>query len=113
MTKSSILSYNTHLIYEVLGSYPADFIKLSPLSMEIYSFETIHCLNFNTQGQKRYNVTNDVKIKLLICGFARCIKNMLFLANILFYYSQHICNGIRRKVDIDFIDSFLPKVSMF
>ena len=76
----------THLIYEVLGSYPANFMKLSPLFMEIRSFESIHCLNFNTQRQKRDDDTNDVKVNFLICGFVRCTKSMLFLAIILFYY---------------------------
>ena len=59
-------------------------MKLSPLFMEIWSFETIHCLNFNTQRQKRHDVTNDVKVNFLICGFVGCMKNMLLLANLLF-----------------------------
>ena len=76
--------------------------------MEIWSFETIHCINLNMQCQKRHDVTNDVKVNFLICGFVRCMKNMLFLANILFLISlvKHVCNGISRKVDT----SFLPKV---
>ena len=62
-------------------------MKLSSFFMEISSFETIHCLNFNnTQYQKRHDVTNDVKVTLLICGFVGCMKNMLFIANVLFYY---------------------------
>ena len=77
----------THLIYEVLRSYPANFMKLSPLFMKIWSFETIHCLNFNTQRQKRHEVTNDTKINFLICKFVGCMKNMLFLAIILFLLS--------------------------
>ena len=80
-------------------------MKLSPLFMEIWSFETIHCLNFNTQRQKRHDVTNDVKVNILICGFVGCMKNMLLLANLLFYYPKHVCNKIRRKCDTD---SFLP-----
>ena len=84
-------------------------MKLSPLFMEIWSFETIHCLKFNTQRQKRYDVTNDVKVNILICEFAACMKNMLFLANKHFYCPSHVCNAIRRKVDTD---SFLPKVCM-
>ena len=62
-------------------------MKLSPLFMEIWSFETIHCLNFNTQRQKRHDVTNDVKVYFLICGFVERMKNMLFLANLLFLLS--------------------------
>ena len=61
-------------------------MKLSPLFMEIWSFETIHCFNFNTQGQKRHDVTNDVNVNFLVCGFVGCMKNMLLLANLLFYY---------------------------
>ena len=80
-------------------------MKLSPLFMEIWSFETIHCLNFNTKRQKRHDVTNDVKVNFLICGFVGCMKNMLLLANLLFYYPQHVCNRIRRKFDSD---SFSP-----
>ena len=84
MKKSSKFKY-THLNYEVLRSHPAIFMKLSPLFMEIWSFETIHCLNFNTQCQKRHDITNDVKGNFLIWGFVGCLKNMLFLANILFF----------------------------
>ena len=84
-------------------------MKLSPLFMEIQSFETIHCLKFNTQRQKRNDVTNDIEVNFLICSFVGCMKNVLFLTNILFYYPWHVCNGIRRKVDTD---SFLPKVCM-
>ena len=62
-------------------------MKLSPFFMEIWSFETVHCLNFNTQRQERHDVTNDVKVILLIRGLVGCIKNMLFLANILFLLS--------------------------
>ena len=56
------------------------------LFVEIWSFETIHCLNFNIQRQKRNGVTYDVKVNFLICGFVGCMKNMLFLANIILYY---------------------------
>ena len=59
-------------------------MKLSPLFIEIWSFETIHCLNFNMQRQKRNDVTNDVKVNRLICDLVGCMKNMLFLASILF-----------------------------
>ena len=52
--------------------------------MEIYYFETIHCLNFNTQRQKRHDVTNDVNVNFLICGSVGCMKNMLYLARIFF-----------------------------
>ena len=68
----------------MLRSYPANFKKLSPLFKEIWYFETIHCLNFNMQRQKRHDVTNDVKDNFLICGIVRCMKNMIFLANTLF-----------------------------
>ena len=51
--------------------------------MELWSFETIHCLNFNTQ---RHGVTNYVKVNFLICGFVGCMKNMIFLAYIRFYF---------------------------
>ena len=66
-------------------------MKLSPLFMQIWSFETIHSLNFNTQRQKRHDVANDVKVNFLICGFARFMKNMLFLAYILFYIILSMC----------------------
>ena len=66
-------------------------MKLSPLFMEMWSFETIHCLNFNTQRQKRHDVTNDVKVKFLIYGFVGCMKNMLYLANILFFIILNMC----------------------
>ena len=56
-------------------------MKLSPFIKEIWSFETIHCLNPNMQRQKRHDVTNDVKVNFLICGFVGCMKNVLFLAN--------------------------------
>ena len=36
----------------MLRSYPANFMKLSPLLVEIWCFETIHCLNFTTGRQK-------------------------------------------------------------
>ena len=84
-------------------------MKLSQLFIEIWSFETIHRLTFNTHSQKRHDVTNDVQVNFLICGFAGCMKSMLFLANILYYYPYHVCNGICGKVDTD---SFLPKVCM-
>ena len=63
-------------------------MNLSPLFMEIWSFETVNCLNFNTQRQKRHDVTNDVKVNFLICGLVGCMKHMLFLANILFSSSE-------------------------
>ena len=69
--------------------------------MEIWSFKTIYCLNLNTHCQKRHDVTNDVKVNFMICGFAGCIKNMLFLASIHFYNTWHLCIGIRKKIDID------------
>ena len=77
----------------VLDSRPKGrgfFMQLSPLLMEIWSFEIIHCLNFNTQGQKRHDVTNDVKVEFLICGLV-CMKNMLFLANIPFFIILSMC----------------------
>ena len=62
----------------MLRSFPANFMKLSPLFMEVWSFETIQYFNFNTQRQKRYDVTNDVKVNFLIYGFARCIKHAIY-----------------------------------
>ena len=46
----------------------------------------LHVLNFNMQRQKHYDVTDDVKVNFLICRFAGCMKNMIFLANTRFYY---------------------------
>ena len=60
-------------------------MKLSPLFMEIWSFETIHCLNFNTQRQKRYDVTNDVRANFLILRICRVHDKYAISANILFY----------------------------
>ena len=57
-------------------------MKLSPLFMEIWSFGTIQCLNFNRQRQKRHDVTNGVNVNFLIRGFVRCMKKLLFFANI-------------------------------
>ena len=68
----------------MLRSYPANFIKLSPLFKEIGSFETMHCLNFNMQRQKRHDVTNDVKVNFLISGFVGCLKNIYFLLTYFF-----------------------------
>ena len=84
-------------------------MKLPPLFMEMWSFETRHCLNFNMQRRKRHDVTNDVKGNFLICGLVGCMKNMLDLSNILFYYPKHVCNEICRKVATD---SFVPEVCM-
>ena len=81
MTKSPNLVNHAHLIYEVLRSYPANFMKLSQLFMEMCSFETIHA-----QRWKRHDVPNDVKIIFLICGLAGCMKIMIVVSNILFYY---------------------------
>ena len=66
-------------------------MQLSQLFMELQSFESIHCINFNTQCQNHHDVTTDVKVNLLICGFAGCIKNVLFLANILFFIILSMC----------------------
>ena len=66
-------------------------MKFSQLFTEIWSFETIHCLNFNTQRQKRHDVTNDVRVNFLISGFVGCMKNMLFLANLLFFIILSMC----------------------
>ena len=84
-------------------------MKLSPLFMEIWSFETIHCLNFNTQCQTGHDVTHDVIVKFLICGFVRCMKNMLFLADILFIILSLCAMELAEKIDID---SILPKDCM-
>ena len=59
-------------------------MKLSQLFMKMWSFTTLHCLNFNTQRQKRDDVTNDVKVNFLICGLVRFMKNMLFLLTYIF-----------------------------
>ena len=67
------------------------FMKLSPLFMEIWSFETIHCLNFNKQRQKCHEVTYDIKVNFLICAFIRCMQNMLFLTSILFFIILSMC----------------------
>ena len=64
-----------------VNNYSATFMKLSSLFMELWSFEIIHCLNFNTQCQKCHDVTNDVKVNFLICEW---MKDTLFLANIVF-----------------------------
>ena len=40
----------------VLRSYPANFMKISPLFMEIWPFESIHFLNFNMQRQNSYEL---------------------------------------------------------
>ena len=61
-------------------------MNLSSLFMEMWSFETIHCLNFNAQPRKRHDGTNDVKVYFLLCGLVGCMKSMLFLSIILFYY---------------------------
>ena len=54
----------------MLRSYPATFIKLSPLFIEIWSFKTIHShyLNFKTQRQKRYDITNGAKVNFIVWG---------------------------------------------
>ena len=82
--RQNLVNY-THLIYKVLRNYPANFIKLSPFFMEIWSFEHIHSLNFNIECQKCHDNANDVKVNFLIYRFVGCMKNMLFLANILFF----------------------------
>ena len=66
-------------------------MKLSPLFIEIWSFETIYCLNFNTQRQKRHDVTNDVNVNFLNCGLVGASKNVLFLASILFFIILSMC----------------------
>ena len=72
------------IITHTKSTKPANFMRLSPLFMKIWSFETIHCLSFNTQRQKLYDVTNNVNVNFLIYRFAGCMKYVLFLANILF-----------------------------
>ena len=59
--------------------------------MEIWSFETIHFINFNTQRQKRHVVTNDVKVNLLTNGFVGCIEIMLFLLTYVFFIILSMC----------------------
>ena len=69
--------------------------------MEIWSFETIHCLNFNMQRQKRHDVTNDVKVNFLICGFVGRMRNMLVLVNILFFIFLSMCAmGLAEKLTL-------------
>ena len=76
-----------YLIYELIRSFPANLMKLSLVFMEIRPFETIHCLNFNVQRQKRHDVTYDVNINFLISVGVRCMENMKCLANLLADYS--------------------------
>ena len=52
--------------------------------MEILSFETIDCLNYNMKRQKRHDVSKDVKVNFLVLGFIGCIKSILFLDIIYF-----------------------------
>ena len=59
------------------------------------------------QRQKLHDVTNDVKVKFLICGFVGCMRNMLFLANILFIILSMCSMELAENVDAD---SFLPYV---
>ena len=54
-------------------------MKIFPLFMELTNY-----LTFKAQRQILHDVTNDVNVNFLICGFAGCMKKMLFLANILF-----------------------------
>ena len=53
--------------------------------MEILSFETIDCLNYNIKRQKRLDVSKDVKVNFLVLGFIGCIKSILFLDIIYFF----------------------------
>ena len=52
--------------------------------MEILSFETKDCLNYNMKRQKRLGVSKDVKVNFLVLGFIGCIKSILFLDIIYF-----------------------------
>ena len=65
--RSKVTDY-VALIYNVLRSYPAIFMKSSSLYMEIWSFETIQCLNYHTQRQTRHDVTKEVKVNFLYSG---------------------------------------------
>ena len=38
------------------------------------------CLEENMKLQKRYDITNDVKVNFLIWGFDGCLKNILLFA---------------------------------
>ena len=69
---------HTHLLF---------FMKSSPLFMKIWSFETIHCLNYNTQRQKRHTVTKVNFLGFAFYGFIGSMKSMLFLAYILLLLS--------------------------
>ena len=55
-------------------------MKSSPLFMEIWSFETIHCLKYDAQRQTRHDDAQEVKAYFLVLGFIGCMKSMLFLA---------------------------------
>ena len=59
-------------------------MKISPLFMERWPFETIHCLNVNTQRQKRHDVTYLPDLR--ICQGAR--KTCCFL---LAYFFTILC----------------------
>ena len=89
--------------YKVLRSYLANLMKLSQLFMEMWSSETIHCLNFKTEHRKCHDVTNDVKVNFLICGLARCMKNMLVLSNILF-----LCRALGKAELPVLVHTFFP-----
>ena len=54
-------------------------MNLSPLFTEIWSFKTIHFINFNMQRQKRHGVTNDVEVNLMTHGFVGCMQSCYFL----------------------------------
>ena len=72
----------------MLRGYPAIFMYLSPLFMEMWSFETIHCLTFNVQLWKRHDVlTHRRKIENL---FVLLCKTILFLLNQTFLFLNSI-----------------------
>ena len=74
-------------------------MKISPLFIEIWSFEALHRLNFNMQPQKRQDDTNDVKVNFLMCGFVGCMKNML-LANLQFIMSSMCAMEFAEKLTL-------------
>ena len=59
MMMSSKFSELHTLNLQSIKKLPCKYMKLSPVFTEIWSFETIHCLNFNMQRQKPHDLTND------------------------------------------------------
>ena len=77
--------------------------------MEIWSIQTIHCLNLTAERQKRPAFTNDVNVNFLFQKVVMSIKNKLYRNSILFDYPWHVCNGICNTIDTN---SILPSVCL-